>query len=85
MRQGRKLCGELLLNQWTDESKKKVYQWEAMVQKWLNDNLPDYASDFDSESLLFSLETAGMNAGIVIEHLESRMSILRDILRDIRR
>ena len=38
-----------ILKSLTPELEKKVTQWENDVQKWLDNNLPDYASDFPLE------------------------------------
>jgi hypothetical protein len=90
LKQGRKLRGELLsvdtIPKWTEELQKKVPQWKAEVQRWLDDNLPDHASQFDLESSITTLNTIGVNskAGDAAEHLESRMSNLKEILHDIR-
>jgi hypothetical protein len=88
--EGRKLRGELLsiheIPQWTVEMKNKVPQWKAEVQKWLDENLPEHASEFDLEGIITTLETVGVNAdaGQAAEHLEGRMQNLKEILRDIR-
>jgi hypothetical protein len=88
--QGRKLRGALLsvdtISKWTEELQVKVPRWEAEVQRWLDDNLPDYAPQFDLESSITTVSTgrAISQAGGVIEHLESRMSNLKEILHDIR-
>jgi hypothetical protein len=66
--------------------KNKVPQWKAEVQKWLDENLPEHASEFDLEGIITTLETVGVNAdaGQAAEHLEGRMQNLKEILRDIR-
>lgn len=90
--QGRKLRGELLsvrtIREWTEEMKNKVPEWKAEVQQWLDKNLPEHASGFDVESFFVNLDTGegvNSNASRAAEHLESRMSNLREILREIRR
>jgi len=88
--EGRILRGELLsvheIPQWTEEMQNKVSQWKAKVQQWLDENLPEHASEFDLEGFITTLETAGVNvdAGQAAEHLEGRMQNLKEILRDIR-
>ncbi|MFC1993443.1 hypothetical protein ACFLV3_06555, partial [Chloroflexota bacterium] len=66
----------------------KVPQWKAGVQQWLDSNLPDYALEFDVEGFLADLDTGeGVNskASDAAQHLEGRMSNLKEILREIRR
>lgn len=89
--EGRILRGELLsiheIPQWTEKMQNKVPQWKAKVQRWLDDNLPDYAMEFDVEGFLVDLDTGeGVNskASSSAQHLEGRMSNLREILREIR-
>jgi hypothetical protein len=90
LKQGRNLRKELLtiktVTEWTDERQGKVPKWKENVQKWLNDNLPDYASDFDLESAFTTLNTVNMNveAARAAEHLEARMLNLKEILSDLR-
>ncbi len=90
LRQGRELRGKLLsvrtMPEWTKEMQGKVPQWKAEVQSWLDDNLPAYAPQFDLESSITTMNTIGVNseAGCAAEHLESRMSNLKEILHDIR-
>ncbi len=92
LRQGRLLRGQLLsvhtIPEWTEEMQDKVPQWKAGVQQWLDSNLPDYALEFDVEGFLVDLDTGeGVNskASDAAQHLEGRMSNLREILREIRR
>lgn len=92
LRQGRKLRGELLLvreiPEWTKEMEEKVPNWKTEVQQWLDNNLPDHALEFDVEGFLVDLDTgSGVNseASRAAQHLEGRMSNLREILHDIRR
>lgn len=92
LRQGRELRRELMsvkeIPQWTEEMQKMVPQWKACVQLWLDGNLPDYALEFDVEGFLVDLDTGeGVNfqASSAAQHLEGRMSNLREILREIRR
>jgi hypothetical protein len=90
LRQGRELRGELLLvrREWTEEMQGKVPQWKANVQQWLHDNLLEYEPGFDVEGFLVNLDTGeGVNgkASNAAQHLESRMSNLKEILREIRR
>jgi len=92
LRQGRKLRGELLsvhtIPEWTEELQRKVPQWKAEVQQWLDDNLPDHALEFDLGGFFIDLDTGeGVNskASSAAQHLEGRMGNLREILHDIRR
>ncbi len=92
LRQGRELRRELMsvkeIPQWTEEMQDKVPQWKAGVQQWLDDNLPDYALEFDVEGFLVDLDTGdnvNSKASRAAQHLEGRMSNLREILREIRR
>ncbi len=90
LNEGRKLRGELLsvrtIPEWTEEIQRKVPQWKAKVQLWLDENLPEYAPGFDVEGFLVDLDTDGVNgkASRAAQHLEGRMSNLREILREIR-
>jgi hypothetical protein len=90
--QGRRLRGELLsvhtIPEWTEELQGKVPHWKAEVQQWLDENLPEHALEFDVEGFLVDLDTGegvNSNASRAAQHLEGRMSNLREILRDIRR
>ena len=92
LRQGRELRGELLsvrtIPEWTEEMQGKVPQWKTNVQQWLEKNLPEQAPGFDVEGFLVDLDTGeGVNghASNAAQHLEGRMSNLREILREIRR
>ncbi len=92
LRQGRELRGELLsvrtIPEWTEEMQRKVPRWKAKVQRWLDKNLPEHAPGFDVEGFLVDLDTGegvNGNASRAAQHLEGRMSNLREILREIRR
>ena len=66
LRQGRQIRGELLsvnkIPDWTEELQNKVPLWKAEVQQWLDDNLPDHATEFDLESFESTLNTGGVNS-----------------------
>uniref|UniRef100_A0A6M3LIN7 Uncharacterized protein n=1 Tax=viral metagenome TaxID=1070528 RepID=A0A6M3LIN7_9ZZZZ len=92
LKQGRKLRVELLsirtITEWTGEMQMKVPRWKENVQRWLDKNLPEYAPEFDVEGFLVDLDTGEGVIGKAsrdAQHLEGRMSNLREILREIRR
>ena len=91
IRAGRVVKSELLQvhdqKEWTEEVQNKVPKWKVEVQHWLDDNLPDYASQFDLEGFITTLTTTGVyrQASNDAEQLESRMVNLKEILQDIRR
>ncbi|MFH1639717.1 MAG: hypothetical protein ABIB93_05330, partial [Chloroflexota bacterium] len=68
----------------------KVTQWENDAQQWLDSNLPDYAPDFPLETLTsttsyFFYDGVSTGVSTAALRLESRLSNLREILRDVRR
>lgn len=73
------------ITQWTDEMQNKVPQWKASVQQWLDENLPEYAAEFDLEGRLTTeFSYAIRYAARAAEHLEGRMQILNEIRREMR-
>lgn len=75
---------------WPPEMGEEVTQWEDKVQQWLDNNLPDHAPDFPLETLTsttsyYYYDHIPKEASTAALKLESRLSNLREILRDVRR
>ncbi|MFC1916864.1 hypothetical protein ACFLX1_01870 [Chloroflexota bacterium] len=93
MRQGYKLRQEMLNikepSVFTEELAQRLRQWEEDVQQWLDLNLPDYAPDFNLETITsttsyYFYDGVTWDVSTATLRLESRLTNLREILRDIR-
>ncbi len=94
LRQGYKLRKEILdvktASSLPLELKEKVSLWQKDTQQWLDCYLPDYAPDFQLETLTstsswFTYDDVNKEVGSTALLIDSKLANLREILRDIRR
>ena len=87
MRRAYKLRAEIHA-QWQSALRQSVEQWVSEVQDWLDNNLPDQAPDFGLEvTNVTDLISTGLSdeANEASLLVESKVSTLREILREVRR
>lgn len=93
LRQGYKLRKEILDVQTASslplELKEKVSLWQKDVQQWLDCYLPDYAPDFQLETLTstsswFTYDDVNKEVGSTALLIDSKLANLREILSGIR-